>query len=99
MGFCGWLVGSLVWGVIADKYGRRKTYVLVLASLVGVGLLQLSIVNFPLLLVMRFMMGFAVGGVFTAYALLAEVSLLSDRRYREKFLIGLPSFCPQSRGL
>lgn len=72
MGFCGWLAGSVVWGVLADAFGRRKTYVAVLASLVGVGLLQLSIVNFPLLLLMRFLMGFAIGGVFTAYALLAE---------------------------
>ncbi len=87
MGFFGWLVGSLSWGVIADALGRRRTYVLVLASLVGVGMLQMAIVNFPVLLLMRFFMGFAVGGVFTAYALLAEV--LKKKEFFKFFLIFL----------
>jgi MFS family permease len=72
IGFAGWLVGSLFWGVVADFLGRRKTYVMVLVSLVTVGLLQLAIVNVGLLLLLRFLMGASVGGVFTGYALLAE---------------------------
>jgi putative MFS transporter len=70
--FAGWLVGSAVWGLLADTFGRKRVFVAVLCSLVGVGLLQLAIVNYPMLLVLRFFMGWAVGGVFVGYTLLAE---------------------------
>jgi putative MFS transporter len=72
MAFAGWLVGSAVWGLLADTFGRKRVFVAVLGSLVGVGLLQLAIVNYPMLLVLRFFMGWAVGGVFVGYTLLAE---------------------------
>ncbi len=79
MAFVGWLCGSACWGVLADHWGRKRVFVAVLCSLIGVGLLQLAIVNFALLLALRFLMGVAVGGVFVGYTLLAEL-LPSSRR-------------------
>jgi hypothetical protein len=98
LGFVGWLVGSLCWGVVADRFGRRKTYILVLLSLVLVGLLQLAIVNVASLLVARFFMGMAVGGVFVAYALLAEVIFIFFVcfSYADCFFVPPESFCLQS---
>ena len=72
VGFQGFLVGASFWGILADKYGRKRAYVFVLLSLLIVGYLQMLSFDYALCLIFRFAMGFCVGGGFTSYALFAE---------------------------
>ena len=66
------MIGAWVWGLAGDIIGRYKSYALVLTSLIIFGYTQLFIMNTWTLLLMRFLMGFAVGGVFLGYAIFAE---------------------------
>lgn len=79
--FFGFMVGSSVWGALADKIGRRRTYIGVLLALLGFGLLQLLTFNVALLFVLRFIMGIAVGGVFVGYALFSEMLPARSRSF------------------
>jgi putative MFS transporter len=69
----GTVVGSVVWGVLADVYGRRASIVLSSVMFVGTSICG-AMPNFWWNVVMCFMMGAAAGGLLpVAYALLAEI--------------------------
>lgn len=59
----GWMIGGLIFGIIADKIGRKKVLVIVTA-LYGLATLLIVIVpNWYLLCICRFFSGMGVGGV------------------------------------
>jgi MFS transporter, putative metabolite:H+ symporter len=69
----GTVVGSVVWGALADVYGRRASIVLSSVMFVGTSICG-AMPNFWWNVGMCFMMGAAAGGMLpVAYALLAEV--------------------------
>ncbi|HVH84815.1 MAG TPA: MFS transporter [Steroidobacteraceae bacterium] len=69
----GTVVGSVVWGVLADVYGRRASIVLSSVMFVGTSICG-AMPDFWWNVGMCFMMGAAAGGMLpVAYALLAEV--------------------------
>ncbi|QUD88563.1 MFS transporter [Phenylobacterium montanum] len=68
----GTVVGSLVWGVLADRYGRRATILLAAIMFMGTAICG-AMPSFVWNLVMCFMMGASAGGLMPiAYTLLAE---------------------------
>jgi MFS transporter, putative metabolite:H+ symporter len=69
----GTVVGSAVWGVLADLYGRRASIVLSAVMFVGTAICG-AMPNFWWNVGMCFLMGAAAGGMLpVAYALLAEI--------------------------
>jgi MFS transporter, putative metabolite:H+ symporter len=69
----GTVCGSVVWGVMADLYGRRASIVLSSVMFVGTSICG-AMPSFWWNVVMCFMMGAAAGGMLpVAYALLAEI--------------------------
>lgn len=69
----GTVVGSCVWGVMADIYGRRASIVLSSVLFVGTSICG-AMPDFWWNVAMCFMMGAAAGGMLpVAYALLAEI--------------------------
>jgi len=69
----GTVTGSVIWGVLADVYGRRATIVLSSVLFVGTSICG-AMPNFWWNVAMCFMMGAAAGGLLpVAYALLAEI--------------------------
>jgi putative MFS transporter len=74
--FCalvGTALGSFVWGVLADLYGRRATILLSAVCFIGTSICG-AMPSFDWNLFMCFLMGLAAGGMLpVAYALLAEI--------------------------
>ena len=69
---CGTVVGSVVWGVLADIYGRRASILLSAVMFVGTAICG-AMPSFWWNVGMCFMMGAAAGGMLpVTYALLAE---------------------------
>ncbi|MDB5430039.1 MAG: major facilitator superfamily 1 [Caulobacter sp.] len=68
----GTFVGSIVWGVLADIYGRRASILLSAIMFVGTSICG-AMPSFNWNVIMCFLMGAAAGGLLpVAYALLAE---------------------------
>ena len=70
---CGTVTGSVLWGIIADVYGRKATILLSAVMFVGTSICgAMPSLNWNI--VMCFMMGLAAGGMLpVTYALLAEM--------------------------
>jgi putative MFS transporter len=70
---CGTVTGSVLWGVIADIYGRKATILLSAVMFVGTSICgAMPSLNWNI--VMCFLMGLAAGGMLpVTYALLAEM--------------------------
>jgi putative MFS transporter len=69
---CGTVVGSVLWGVLADLYGRRASILLSAVMFVGTSICG-AMPSFWWNVGMCFLMGAAAGGMLpVAYALLAE---------------------------
>jgi MFS transporter, putative metabolite:H+ symporter len=72
-GLTGTTVGSLLWGRLADIYGRRASILLAAVMFVGTSICG-AMPSFSWNIVMCFMMGLAAGGMLpVANALLAEI--------------------------
>ncbi|WP_238981404.1 MFS transporter [Williamsia herbipolensis] len=70
----GGLVGRLIGGYIADRWGRRMALSLNLLVYTLGGLISAAAVNYEMLLASRFIVGIGLGGEFTVgLAILAEV--------------------------
>lgn len=70
----GGLVGRLVGGYIADRWGRRAALSLNLLIYTLGGLISAAAVNYEMLLASRFVVGIGLGGEFTVgLAILAEI--------------------------
>ena len=69
----GTTVGSFIWGVLADLYGRRATILLASVVFMGTSICG-SMPSFAWNIFMCFLMGVGAGGMLpVAYALLAEI--------------------------
>ena len=78
--FAGILVGSLFWGIIADRFGRKKTLIWVYFIISVFGILSGLAPNYIWLIIFRALVGFGIGGANIPFDLLAEFLPLSHRR-------------------
>jgi putative MFS transporter len=83
-------VGAAVWGVIADRVGRRKVFLITVLLDAVFGLLSALSPNLTLLILFRFLTGTAVGGTLPVdYAIMTEYL---PTKQRGRFLVYLESF-------
>lgn len=68
----GMLAGSTVWGLFADRYGRRFSFIASTAFTSGMGLFSAMSFNYNMLLFSRGLVGFGIGGVPVSFSLLME---------------------------
>lgn len=87
--FCGELIGGLFWGPFADKYGRKKAFLMASSLIVVCGFLSGAAPTFGWLLFFRVIVGFGVGGLTVPFDLLAEFLPVAERG---KFLIYIEYF-------
>lgn len=88
--FAGMFVGALVWGALADRWGRRNVFLVTVLLDAVFGLASAFAPSYELLIAFRFLTGFAVGGTLPVdYSLLAEYV---PAKQRGKFLVYLESF-------
>ncbi len=87
--FAGIIVGSLWWGMFADKYGRKATFILVSVIITAGGFLTGAASSFAVLLIIRSIVGFGIGGASVPFDLLAEFMPSSHRGH---FLIYVEYF-------
>lgn len=77
--FAGQICGSLFWGPVADRYGRRIAFLLACALMTIGGVLSGLSPNFESLVIFRALVGAGVGGVTVPFDLLAEFLPPSER--------------------
>ncbi|ANE43412.1 MFS transporter [Deinococcus puniceus] len=88
--FAGMLVGALFWGWLADRIGRRTVFLITVMLGVVFGLLGAVSPTVALLVVARFLTGFAIGGTLPVdYSMMAE---FVPTAWRGRFLVYLESF-------
>jgi MFS family permease len=78
--FYGAALGAVLFGLIADRIGRKPMYGIDLALIFVGSIAQLFIYNFPTLFLSRFAMGFGIGGDYVmSPVIMAENSNSRDR--------------------
>lgn len=78
--FYGAALGAVLFGVIADRIGRKPMYGIDLALIFIGSIAQLFIYNFPTLFISRFVMGFGIGGDYVmSPVIMAENANRRDR--------------------
>jgi MFS transporter, putative metabolite:H+ symporter len=88
--FLGMMVGAPFFGTLADRFGRRRIFLITVSCDAVFGLLAAAAPGFPLLLLGRFLTGFVVGGTLSVdYATMAE---FLPSRNRGRWLVALESF-------
>ncbi|XP_065892911.1 putative transporter svop-1 [Dysidea avara] len=70
--FFGFLVGGTVWGITADKFGRKRTLLVVLILGFVFGIASAFSPNYYVILLIRGLVGFGFGGGFLGPAYCAE---------------------------
>ncbi|TYH68199.1 hypothetical protein ES332_D06G241300v1 [Gossypium tomentosum] len=60
--FVGMLVGAYSWGVVSDKYGRRKGFLITAIVTSGAGFLSALSPNYISLIILRCLVGLGLGG-------------------------------------
>lgn len=84
----GTTIGSLLWGILADRMGRRAAMLLAAVMFIGTAICG-AMPTFTMNIVMCFLMGLSAGGMLPiTYTLMAE---LVPARYRGLFLVLLGS--------
>lgn len=90
MSMLGMAIGAALSGMVADKYGRR-TVIMSTMLIYGIAsILSGLAINYPMLLILRFLTGFGLGGELPAAATL--ISELSPVKIRGRNVIFLESF-------
>lgn len=88
--FVGMMVGAWGWGSLADRIGRRPGFILTILIDSFFGLLSAFAPTYAVLLVLRALTGFGVGGTLPVdYAITAE---FLPRKVRGRWLVYLESF-------
>lgn len=88
--FAGMLVGAVFWGGLADRIGRRTVFLITVSLSVIFGFLGALAPSVEVLLLLRFLAGFAIGGTLPVdYAMMAE---FVPTAWRGRFLVYLESF-------
>lgn len=87
--FVGIILGTMFWGMFADKYGRKVTYFLACGLIVGGGFLSGASPSYGWLVFFRAVAGFGIGGANVPFDLLAEFLPAS---HRGRFLIYIEYF-------
>lgn len=88
--FAGMLVGAVFWGSLADRIGRRTVFLITVTLSVVFGFLGALAPSLEVLLLLRFLTGFAIGGTLPVdYAMMAE---FVPTAWRGRFLVYLESF-------
>lgn len=88
--FAGMFVGAWAWGSIADRFGRRRVFLVTVLLDALFGIASALSPNYTLLLIFRFLTGTAVGGTLPVdYTVMSEFLPV---RQRGRFLIYLESF-------
>ena len=77
--FAGEMFGGLFWGPVADKYGRRKGFMMAVAIISMAGIFSGASENYATLICLRAICGFGIGGLTIPFDLLAEF-MPADRR-------------------
>ncbi|XP_002742072.1 synaptic vesicle 2-related protein-like [Saccoglossus kowalevskii] len=70
--FLGLFVSSVIWGQLADVYGRRPTAILALSLGGYYGLLSSLVTSYTWYLILRFLLGVAMGGIPLGFAYITE---------------------------
>ncbi len=74
------IFGQLIWGTVADKFGRKKIYGLEAAILASGAILSAFAWNYWSLFAFRFILGFGIGGDYPVSAtIMSEYSNTKDR--------------------
>lgn len=89
MVFAGELVGALLCGPLADKYGRFKVSLWIALFLAIVGVISAFSVNYEMLVVLRALVGVAIGGLSVPFDILAE---FVQPKYRGRMLMFVEYF-------
>lgn len=88
--FAGMFVGAWGWGAAADRFGRRRVFLLTVLLDAVFGLLSALAPNLWALVALRFLTGTAIGGTLPVdYAVMAE---FLPAHARGRFLVYLESF-------
>ncbi|CAM9880853.1 unnamed protein product [Chrysoparadoxa australica] len=77
--FGGEILGAIIFGVACDHYGRKRTYGIAATLIVVAGILSGLASSYMYLLVLRALVGVAIGGMFVPFDLLAEVVPTASR--------------------
>lgn len=70
--FVGEFLGCFVWGPLADRIGRKKTFMLANCALLVFGCLSAAAPNFWCLVIMRGLVGLSIGGIVVPFDNLLE---------------------------
>jgi MFS transporter, putative metabolite:H+ symporter len=88
--FAGMFLGAWLWGMVADRIGRRSVFMWTVLQTALFGTLAAFSPNLSVLLALRFLTGTAMGGTLPVdYSIMAEYLPTRDRG---RFLIYLESF-------
>ena len=88
--FAGMFLGAWLWGLVADRFGRRNVFLWTVLQTALFGTLAAFAPNFTVFLVLRFLTGAGMGGTLPVdYAIMAEYLPTKDRG---RFLVYLESF-------
>ncbi|XP_065054938.1 synaptic vesicle 2-related protein-like isoform X2 [Rhopilema esculentum] len=71
--FFGLMIGSGFWGIVSDKYGRKKTLLLSTAIVLYFGILSSRAPSYGWILAVRLFVGFGIGGAPQAVTLVTEL--------------------------
>jgi len=87
--FAGIIFGTIFWGLFADRYGRKLSYMCACILICVGGLLSGASPNYYCLIIFRAIAGFGIGGANVPFDLLAEFIPTS---HRGKFLMLIEYF-------
>ncbi|VDP99329.1 unnamed protein product [Trichobilharzia regenti] len=86
------MCGAPLWGFIADRFGRWPTMLIVLSMISYFGVLTSCAPNYPWVIILRLIVGFAIGGANSSFTLLSEFLTV---KHRAKVLLAF-NFLPES---
>lgn len=87
--FFGILIGCFFWGLVGDRWGRRYTYLAASFIITVAGFMTSFASSYPMLLFLRGIVGFGIGGSSVPFDLLAE---FLPHREHGRFLVCIEYF-------